>query len=354
MRFFAKRKFVLIVIVFLILIIGLGTVFYSTHKNTKNILAASTNKEITSQADWEAGPVTNIDSSSTPGSIKINTKTFYSINNIGTWSSNKADNPPLWLLTNVYDNDLSTVFNLNSGDAGKYVIHDYSTTTEVSKIALYLEIWVPHISIEWKYSAQYWDGGNWVDLFSDHITCTETPFECNALHGNLDTMGLTYSYIYLPDPHLQISKIRVIDTLGYMSGMSIRELTDYSGVSATHTSASTQIDGGANFWQWQTFTPTQTVTPGTTAVTYRFRSSVNGTDWTDPWSAVQTPTSGNALDISGLVTSRSGETKYRYLQVETTLSNTDGASTPTVDSYSVGYHTEVKPNKPVAQTAVIQ
>ena len=114
---------------------------------------------------------------------------------------------------------------------------------------------------------------------------------------------------------------------------------------AVHKTGATQIDGGINFWQWQTFTPTQT-TPTNTSVTYRFRTSTNGSDWTG-W-----------VGSIGAVTSRTGDdsnnpTKYRYLQIEVTLSNTDGTSTPTIDSYSIGYHTNQKPNAPTAMTAVI-
>jgi hypothetical protein len=58
-----------------------------------------------------------------------------------------------------------------------------------------------------------------------------------------------------------------------------------------------------------------------------------------------------------LVTSKTGspgsETFYKYLQVETILTSTDGSATPTLSDYTINYHTNVKPDKPVAQTAVI-
>lgn len=117
------------------------------------------------------------------------------------------------------------------------------------------------------------------------------------------------------------------------------------GATATHITGSTQLDGGANFWQWENFTDTKTV-PANTSVTYRFRTSTNGSDWTG-W-----------VGSIGAVTSRTGDpsnpTKYRYLQIEATLANTDGASTPTVDQYDIGYHTNQPPNKPTAMTAVVQ
>ncbi|MFH1909946.1 MAG: hypothetical protein ABIJ72_02040 [bacterium] len=117
-------------------------------------------------------------------------------------------------------------------------------------------------------------------------------------------------------------------------------------VSATHTTGATQIDGTENFWSWEGFTPTDSK-PANTSITYRYRTSTDGATWTS-W----------VSDI-GSVTSRTGDdsdspTLYRYLQVEATLSNTDGASTPTIDAYDIDYHTEVKPSKPTAQTAVAQ
>jgi len=58
------------------------------------------------------------------------------------------------------------------------------------------------------------------------------------------------------------------------------------------------------------------------------------------------------------VTSRTGSdsnnpTLYRYLQVQATLTNTDGTSTPTLSEYSIGYHTNRPPDKPTGLTAVI-
>jgi len=129
------------------------------------------------------------------------------------------------------------------------------------------------------------------------------------------------------------------------------ELWSYKPGSATHTTAATQIDGGDNFWQWQTFTPTETV-PDNSTLTYKFRSSADSTTWTE-WSASQTIASQEAKDISSLVTSRSGDTKYKYLQVQATLVSTNGVATPTIDNYSIGYHINRPPDKPTGLTAVI-
>jgi len=94
-----------------------------------------------------------------------------------------------------------------------------------------------------------------------------------------------------------------------------------------HTSGTTQIDAGANISGWTTFEPEADI-PANTSISYRFRTSSDGTTWTD-WSASQVHAA--SIDISG----QNGDN--RYFQVETTLSNTDGTSTPILHSYTINY-----------------
>jgi len=96
----------------------------------------------------------------------------------------------------------------------------------------------------------------------------------------------------------------------------------------THTTASAQIDGTASIESWDTFEPTQT-TPANTSIQYQFRTSNNGVDWTD-WSAAQEYGGVDPIDLSGLEA-------HRYLQVKSTLTSTDGVSTPQIDDYTIGY-----------------
>jgi hypothetical protein len=100
-------------------------------------------------------------------------------------------------------------------------------------------------------------------------------------------------------------------------------------VMGSHQSAPTQIDAGPNISGWTTFVPTATI-PANTAVSFRFRTSPDGAAWTS-WSA-STPYA-SSIDISGQSSSN------RYFQVETTLSNTDGVSAPTLGSYTVNFMT---------------
>ena len=127
----------------------------------------------------------------------------------------------------------------------------------------------------------------------------------------------------------------------------------------THTTASTQIDGTANFYGWQTFTPTSSFsgTQANTSITYKFRTSKDGSAWTS-WTADQSIANGVAADISSLVTSRDGPAqdpanRYRYLQVQATLTSTDGTSTPIISQYDIGYHTNQKPNTPTAASVTV-
>jgi hypothetical protein len=116
------------------------------------------------------------------------------------------------------------------------------------------------------------------------------------------------------------------------------EIKAYSPGKGTHKAL---VYGGENFWEWEAVTDTKD-TPANTAVSYRYRTSTNGTSWT-AWTS----------DF-GSVTSRDGETKYPYLQIEATLESLDGIATPRIDEYDIDYHTEVKPSAPSAQTAVVQ
>ncbi|MCX6809463.1 MAG: discoidin domain-containing protein [Candidatus Berkelbacteria bacterium] len=340
MKLFSKRLFYggSVFIVLIILISGfLVYLLEYKQKSLSPAEAASGNKTLDSQPDWQLGSYTdNIDLTTLAGSVKIQNNA--EINLLGKTTSSDINNDQA---PNVIDNDYDTWWNgyLTYEDQTHWWKIDLGETKNyISTFALWRTASGP---ITFRL---YWSLND-----IDYTLILPGP---GYVWGPCNLPASCQSVISSP---ISARYIKIVanreDGVSPMDPQ-IKEFKLYMSPPATHTSASTQIDGGDNFWLWQTFTPTQTV-PANTAVSYRFRSSANGTDW-GTWSASQTPTSGNPLDISGLVTSRSGDTKYRYLQVETTLSNTDGASTPTVDAYSVGYHTEVKPNKPVAQTAVIQ
>jgi len=342
------KKLLIFVFVAVVLLFGLLLLFYKKAplNNLKKSSAASSTKAISVKADWDRGTLNNILSSES-GNIQILDK---GISN---------------LLYDIGQNHPDQI-SVSSNPERKLAVVDNNDSTS----------WYPDIS----YSPgspecttpipdTWWQ----VDLGEIHTDIKQFRYKLGTpmpqlLQISTDSMNfITYQTIYYSDGWDSINVSEPISAryirlyAHFVFPFAENICPDYqsivgfeilSGGTATHVSAPTQIDGGENFFQWQTFTPTQTV-PANTSVSYRFRTSPDASNWTS-WSAPQTPTSGNALDISSLVTSKSGDTYYRYLQVETTLSNTDGTSTPTVDSYTIGYHTNRKPNKPIAQTAVIR
>jgi len=103
----------------------------------------------------------------------------------------------------------------------------------------------------------------------------------------------------------------------------------YSTWLGVHTSAATQIDAGESLTGWITFVPQATI-PAGASISFRFRTSANGSTWTS-WSS-STPYAAS-IDISG----QSGSN--RYFQVETTLSDTDNLNTPVLSSYTINFNT---------------
>ena len=106
----------------------------------------------------------------------------------------------------------------------------------------------------------------------------------------------------------------------------------YGDHAATHTSSATQLDGGTHFKNWTTFAPSGTV-PVNTSINFRFRTSPDHATW-GSWTA--STASAASIDISSLL--GAADAAKRYLQVETTLANTDGTSTPTLDAYTANYN----------------
>jgi len=326
---FQKRT---LIIVFVIVALGLasGTFFFRSNqtKPPKKVEASSSNATITSQADWDAGSKTNVDSASSPGSIKVSNLSSGTVDMLAIYNNN-----PSSVTTSVNSSTRSNAIDGNILTAWSFT-SDSIPVTEWWKIDLgqvYKIIKVRAVNTGSAILAAY-QGSTDDASYSDMASFQED--------SNWQESTVT--------PSVNARYVKVSCTVGGgvgWHGCNLAEFELYAGATAIHTTAPTQIDGGENFWQWETFTDSKT-TPANTSVTYRYRTSTNGSDWT-AWVG----------DI-GSVTSRTGDdsdnpTKYRYLQIEVTLSNTDGASTPTIDSYTVGYHTNQQPNAPTAMTAVV-
>lgn len=327
-----------LIVGFIVVALGLafGTFFIrSNHKqDTKQVGASSANTIITSQVEWDSGTKNNIDSASLPGSLKIQN---LSSSQITLNDKTITASPVPETAVNAVDGNIDSAW----GPVHLVITQDY-VPNNFWKVDLSQEYSINKFRVSYGY-------GNDIDVL----------YSTDDISYSMLTTGFT-----TPPPYPSIGYYEV--NLGTpvvarywkivmhmrwwgsdaTADMTLNEVELYqANPSAVHTTAPTQIDGEANFWSWGSFSPTQNV-PANTSVTYRFRSSADGTTW-NPWHAT-----------IGAVESRSGNdsnnpTLYRFLQVEATLSNTDGASTPTIDSYSIGYHTNQKPNKPTAMTAVV-
>lgn len=342
-----KNYFFIVGSVVLVAAIILASIFLvqkrrTTKHQSSTVSASSSSKTITLKSDWEEGGTTNqfTDTSSSPGDVKINLSSVSidveSITSVGNVTGYVDD---------IMDGSTSTGVSIASS-TNNGIIFVFDRAYFVSKIRIY-------------------SGDQ--DINASLIICAypkpDLALNCSAVglsdHANLSALQGNLIPNNWKEYDLSTQNQYTVTKM-YNStwDVDLREV-EFFGIplSATHTSAPAQISGGDTFWGWETFTPTYTE-PANTDVQFRFRTSTNNIGWTD-WTDYQTMVSGVAADISDLVTSRTGEDEdptysyYKYIQVETTLISTDGVSTPTVSDYSIGYHTNVAPSKPVGGTAII-
>lgn len=343
------NKATIFVVVIVVVFAVFGFLLYPKNKNensslTQNAVASDASVTLTSDADWNAG-------------THNNTKSVSGLSQINNTASQEID------LALLYAQNAASI--TQSGGVGNLnypIDDDINTSWSVTLTSADQHMW-------WKIDlgAQY-QFLSFRTLVNSSALCP-LGYDANISSSTNDS---SYSELYDacgdyhgedPDGYFTrnvgaVGRYIMLDVYGYVGGYfpisyGLNDIIVNTLPVATHTTAATQIDGSEggtkNLVSWETFTPTYTK-PANTNVQFRFRSSADGTSWTS-WSAYQTPTSGNALDISSIVDSGSGANKY--LQVESTLSNTDGTSTPTLDSYSASYHTNIAPSTPTAMTAVV-
>ena len=331
--------------------LSIGTYWVRTNHNDTNenqaikkVEASSISATLTSQADWQAGANTGADLTGSQGNVKIDLSAGGPMDLISIYN---ADNSSVVATTDNANRSLS--IDDNSGTYWHTTTPAYNTdrwtidigathTFAYLQLVSFNNLSDPEGVLKINVSTDnviYNDLCllSWVNVGQLDIANSSTDVRCSGIHP------FTARYV-----RAYIDK----ETSFGDNDWNFIELDLYPTPTATHTSGTTQLNGGDNFFEWQTFSPTYTK-PTNTDVQFRFRSSTNGTDW-GSWTSYQTPSSGSALDITSLVTSRTGSTDnptfYKYLQVETKLSSTDGTSTPTLSEYSIGRHTNKKPNKP--------
>ncbi len=338
----------IIIPVLVVLLVGGGLLYFSKRSNSNansklSIKAASSSGSISSDSDWQVGSLTEDEIVDVgQNRIKLNTSGV---------PSSPIDRSSATSTASVYsgdagfaiDGDVATMWgdHYSSPPGEIYWIVDFHEEKNIAKTYVVDDCWGIYGACNCK---DIYYGSNGTDFTkidnSDCYTAGDSViFDVTARY--IKILVDKHSLAPPPDPH----------TCASMNEIDFYPPADYG----THTSGVTQITD-ANFWQWQTFSPTYTE-PANTDISFKFRTSADGTTW-NSWTASQTVASGGSLDLKPLVASWSGTeespgTFYKYIQVETTMTNTDGASTPTLSDYSIGYHTNVAPGTPTALTAVV-
>lgn len=329
-------KHQILIIATIISFILLACLLLINKDNIPNSSATDANTVITSTDDWDDGEKNNIDTSN--GSLKISDLVSSKVDLDALYTSSpsnfslSSDCTTSGSISNLIDSALDVAWNILDTDC---TIDKYSSFT------------IDFGSPKTIYKAR---------LYGKERIRSQGGFQIQGSNNGVDFVnvgGIVILHPGLTEPEW-FQDDSITATNRYFRFLTnggedppdyyIYEFELYQNSTATHIS---DIDGGANFWSWDANTITQTV-PANTTTKYEYRTSPDGTNWT-AW----------VPDNIAGVTSRTGDdsnnpTRYRYLQIKATLTNTDGASTPTIDSYTIDYHTEVKPGVPTAQTAVVQ
>ena len=326
------------VLIFFLLALWLF-LFHSRGERKQGVGAQDSQYEISVQAQWSAGSLENISADIHPGSIEINNKTV---------AETEIDNSGFVTSTNYEQETKDNPLDGNLITRWRWILAPGCVAPDP-----------PEETCGW------WKvdlGGVYNGVNKIRMLISDTDVSTNVFESSDD---LSYNHLftrsgddyiwheYVPTPTISTRyiKFRPIGTYSeeFSRVYSLYELEIYNSIAtATHTTAPTQIDGqegsaDKTLIEWEAFTPTQT-TPANTGIGYQFRTSNDGANWTS-WSSSQ-EYSGTPLDLTGLE-------KRRYLQVKATLTTTDAGATPQIDDYTINFHNNQKPNKPVAQTAVI-
>ncbi len=125
-------------------------------------------------------------------------------------------------------------------------------------------------------------------------------------------------------------------------GMGLTDMWSYSLSASSYLLSGTYTSNTIDLSyvnSWISVTATDD-TPSNTSITYETRTSSDGETWST-WQAL------SGTDIQSPTN--------RYIQVKITLSSTDGASTPTVDDFTISYNSEeVEPVNPSSVKAYSQ
>ena len=305
---------------------------------------ADQTKILTTQADWEAGTRVNIDTTTTPGDIKI---------------SNSSSSTKLDLLAMYNANSSIITATTDSANRSKAIDGNVTTTWSAVTPIQTTHSWIidlgasyniAYVAINSSISQTLGVGmGNlMIAESSDNIlynpVCSSqsqiVAGSWNKANSQTDCDPPGHSHPF----NTRYLKLSITNnTFGMSTTWTVKEFEVYlvavqTILSATHTSAIAQI-GSAGTIQYTTFSIAESE-PDNSDIRYRFRRTKPTNSWVGSWTdyidytgASIDLTSFTELDISQSDIN-SGKT---YLQVETIFTRVDGAPDPVVSDYTIVY-----------------
>ena len=296
-----QKKTLIVGSIVVVLGLAFGTFFIRSNHNqdTRKVKASSDTAILTTEADWNSGSLSNISESS--GLISIDQKGAVAFSDRANYYQAYQYNISSYnySITASSDSGKEQPLNNNAVDASPSIYWDTGLKRKSSPVgssaywqidlgqqvnAGYLVMGVMFSGLDYGSGYQYKyyasnNGQDWTELVGNCIDA-ELEYLTHSLYGVCGMINVSNSYRYYKTV---ISKTEDYSPVFDSFDDTELKLFDFylykpaTGRSAIHTTAPTQIDGGANFWHWDSFTPTQTV-PANTSVTYRYRSSTNGSD----------------------------------------------------------------------------
>ncbi len=309
------KKRVTVTLVFLVSVLAAISVYFGFYSREINVRTSATSGSatLTSQVEWEAGTLDNIDSTTTPGSMTLNDKSesTYLLSDLYNTNPENFSTCATSSMSPAFDADLMTAMN-----------------AAILEGTCDPDPWIKINLGESKYFGTVYSKSEVIDISYTSNGIDYIPFGQCIDCDDINVVGWNMS----SHPSAQNIKIEG-------AGWRIWEVYFTTNAVATHTTAPTQIDGqegdeNKTLIEWTSFEATDN-TPENTSITYEFRVSDDAENWTE-WTS-------NFASLEN----------RRYLQVRATLINTDGVSTPQIDDYTINFHNNQKPNKPTAQTVII-
>ena len=330
----------LIVTTFAISAITLSQMKLDFMDQNKISFSMSSSDVLTIQTQWQAGTYTDsTDLTAVAGNVQVFPESEIN-GSVGTITTTGNGD-----VADLHDGNLSTGIDLNPGDD---ILWDFGEL--VSNVTKY---------------RFYRTGGPDSDVASDICLYPQNGFIFTCAGVGRPTWGILSVF---GDGNLTKNEWKEFDIAdddfsqfwidnGDSVNFTISELEAYYlPLTATHTSASTQIgdvssDLGRYVVEYNGFDTTETE-PANTTIDYRFQLVNSSGVSTDGWTSWA---SGDVADLATTYPSQLtlSQTKIdaseTYLQVQSRLTSTDGVSTPTLSDYTASFHTNKPPNAPTPQ-----